>query len=284
MDYTDAQRVTGIFFNNRNPIPEPNDEKMEITEESNQSIISRTYDMDREKGNLALVINNESFLVSTGMSGRQGSDKDASAIENSLKSLHFKVISRKDLTVKDMIQIFSDISQMTHEKNNCFVCVILSHGEDDNVIYGTDDKIKLDNLIEMVLPDRCPGLIGKPKLFFIQACRGTKCDQGAIMHDANKYELEKIKSCKVPLWADTLLAYSTVPGFYSWRNSTNGSWFIQSLAEVLSQNGKKEELQKLMLAVNYKVAFEYESNSDSMNKMKQIPCVSNMLTKELYFY
>ena len=27
--------------------------------------------------------------------------------------------------------------------------------------------------------------------------------------------------------ADFLIAYSTVPGFYSWRNTTQGSWFIQ---------------------------------------------------------
>jgi len=50
---------------------------------------------------------------------------------------------------------------------DCFVCVILSHGE-DGVIYGTNGTLKLHSLIEMFKGDYCPSLAGKPKLFFIQ--------------------------------------------------------------------------------------------------------------------
>uniref|UniRef100_A0A0L8HRK9 Caspase family p20 domain-containing protein n=2 Tax=Octopus bimaculoides TaxID=37653 RepID=A0A0L8HRK9_OCTBM len=245
--------------------------------------------MDRDKKNLALIINNETFDKSTKMSKRQGSDRDASAIKHTLESLHFQVINRKNLSGKSMNQIFLDISTRDHGNHNCFVCVILTHGEDDSQIYGTDGKVNLNDLVEMLLPDKCPGLIGKPKLFFVQACRGTKMDSGAVMHDADtfaKVEYQNVKSHKVPLWADVLLAYSTVPGFYSWRNSTNGSWFIQSLAHILEKYGDRLELQQLMLSVNRKVAYEYESNSNHsfMNKMKQVPCIVSMLTKEVYFY
>ncbi|CAI9722935.1 caspasecaspase-3-like [Octopus vulgaris] len=287
MDYVDAQRIDGIFFNERVPDSQPQDVEMESVEKNNESVSTR-YDMDRNKENLALIINNESFDESTGMSYRQGSDRDASAIKKALKSLHFKGIDRKNLSVKEMTQIFTDISTMDHTKHNCFVCVILTHGEDDNQIFGTDGKVSLDTLVEMLLPDRCPSLIGKPKLFFIQACRGTKLDSGVIMHDAAAFrdEYQNVTSHKVPVWADVLLAYSTVPGFYSWRNSTNGSWFIQSLANILERDGDKLELQQLMLSVNRSVAYEYESNTSHsfMNKMKQVPSIVSMLTKELYFY
>ncbi|CAI9722932.1 caspasecaspase-3-like [Octopus vulgaris] len=187
-----------------------------------------------------------------------------------------------------MKQIFYDISALDHGNHNCFVCVILSHGEDDNQIYGTDDLINLDDLVEMLLPDSCPGLIGKPKLFFIQACRGTKLDSGAVMHDAGdvRVKYHNITSQKIPLWADVLLAYSTVPGFYSYENSTNGTWFIQSLAHILEKDGDRLELQQLMLSVNRMVAYEYESKTrhSEINEMKQVPCIVSMLTKELHFY
>ena len=49
---------------------------------------------------------------------------------------------------------------------DCFVVVILSHGMDDGVIYGTDDGTSIDKLTESL--ERCPSLAGKPKLFFIQ--------------------------------------------------------------------------------------------------------------------
>ncbi|XP_036359067.1 caspase-3-like [Octopus sinensis] len=282
MDYTDAQRVEGIFFKERNPDSQPEDVEMVSVEGSSESVNAR-YDMDRNKENLALIINNESFDESTGFSNRQGSDKDASAIKHTLESLHFKVINRKNLSVKDMKQIFKDISTMEHAEHNCFVCIILTHGEDGNQIYGTDGEVNLNELVQMFLPDRCPDLIGKPKLFFVQACRGRKEDSGAPMHDAGdvREKYQNVTSHKVPLGADMLLAYSTVPGFYSYRRSTTGSWFIQSLAHILEKHGDRLELQQLMILVNRKVAYEYEH---SCTKMKQVPCVANMLMKELYFY
>ncbi|XP_036371414.1 caspase-3-like [Octopus sinensis] len=292
MDYKDAQPIDGIWFTERNPDPGPQDVEMECSEsvnveECSESVNAR-YDMDPEKKNLALIINNEKFDESTEMSKRQGSDRDASAIKKTLKSLHFEVIDRKNLSVKAMTQIFTDISKWEHAKYNCFLCVILTHGEDDNQIYGTDGKVNLNDLVEKLLPNRCLRLIGKPKLFFVQACRGTKLDRGVVMHDAGdvREKYQNVTSHKVPLWADVLLAYSTVPGFYSWRNSTNGSWFIQSLAHILEKDGDRLELQQLMISVNRRVAYEYESKTrhSETNEMKQVPCIASMLTKELYFY
>ncbi|CAI9722937.1 caspasecaspase-3-like [Octopus vulgaris] len=285
MDYVDAQHVEGIYFKEKDLDSQPKDVEMVSVKENSESINAR-YDMDRNKENLALIINNESFDESTGMPERQGSDEDASKIKKSLKSLHFEVIDHNNLSVKEMTQIFTDISRMDLAKYNCFVCVILTHGEDDNQIYGTDGKVNLDTLVEMLLPNRCPGLIGKPKLFFIQACRVKKMDSGKDVVDAARETHEKVTSHKLPVWADFLLAYSTVSGFYSWRNSTTGTWFIQSLAHILERHGDRLELQHLMLSVNRKVAYEYESDTwePEINEKKQVPSIVSMLTKQLYFY
>ncbi|CAF4426819.1 unnamed protein product, partial [Rotaria magnacalcarata] len=37
----------------------------------------------------------------------------------------------------------------------------------------------------------------------------------------------------IPSEADFLLVYSTMPGYYAWRNSLKGSWFIQALCDML---------------------------------------------------
>jgi len=60
------------------------------------------------------------------------------------------------------------VSREDHSDADCFVCVVLSHGE-DGVIYGTNGTLKLHSLIEMFKGDHCPSLAGKPKIFFIQA-------------------------------------------------------------------------------------------------------------------
>lgn len=74
-------------------------------------------------------------------------------------------------------------------------------------------------------------------------------------------------------------------GYYSWRNSTNGSWFVQALSEVLMKHGQTLDLLTMMTRVNQIVANKFQSNTShsDMNEKKQIPCVTSMLTKEVYF-
>lgn len=76
------------------------------------------------------------------------------------------------------------------------------------------------------------------------------------------------------------------PGYYSWRNTMTGSWFINSLCEMLSKYGKELELLHIMTRVNHMVAVEFESISTlpGFHAKKQIPCIVSMLTKEMYFY
>ena len=49
-------------------------------------------------------------------------------------------------------------------------------------LYVYDTTIKLnDDIINKLLPTDCPGLAGRPKLLFVQACRGEKTDAGTEM-------------------------------------------------------------------------------------------------------
>ena len=249
--------------------------------------LSFTYSMSHHKRGIALIINNEEFDPHTNMNSRTGSTRDVEQLKKVLvDKLEFNVIIRNNMTVKQMKNIFEDISMTDHTPNDCFLCVILSHGEDGGIIYGTDGSVNLNDLISYILPNKCITLAGKPKLFFVQACRGTKLDKGTEMKDAiGSFGAHATPVQKIPLWADVLIAFSSVPGYYSWRNCRNGSWFIQSLCYILEQYGSELEIHQIMTKVNYHVAYEYESKSNDyrMNRMKQVPYVASMLTKELKF-
>ncbi|TEA28627.1 hypothetical protein DBR06_SOUSAS31110027, partial [Sousa chinensis] len=90
---------------------------------------------------------------------------------------------------------------------------------------------------------------------------------------------------KIPVEADFLYAYSTAPGYYSWRNSKDGPWFIQSLCAMLNQYAHELELMHTLIWVNRKLAIEFGSFStdSAFHAKKQIPCIVSMLTKELLF-
>uniref|UniRef100_A0A1A8RAG8 Caspase-3 n=1 Tax=Nothobranchius rachovii TaxID=451742 RepID=A0A1A8RAG8_9TELE len=225
-----------------------------------------------------VIINNKNFDKRTGMNQRNGTDVDAANASKVFSKLGYKVKVYNDQTVGQIVQVLTAVSKEDHSKSASFVCVLLSHG-DEGVFFGTDDSVELKHLTSIFRGDCCKTLVGKPKLFFIQACRGTDLDEGIESDSPGG-------TTKIPVEADFLYAYSTAPGYYSWRNTTTGSWFIQSLCEMISMYGKQLELQHIMTRVNHKVAVEFESVSYSpgFHAKKQIPCVVSMLTKEMYFF
>lgn len=202
---------------------------------------------------------------------------------------------------------------MNHSEHDCLLISILSHGE-LGYIYAYDTHYKLESIWNYFTASRCPSLAGKPKLFFIQACQGDRLDGGITLSRTETDSSDnQSMAYKIPIHADFLIAYSTVPGkwsllvartwfrftiaydnenvafagFYSWRNTTKGSWFMQCLCQELEQNGNKYDLLTLLTFVNQRVAIDFESNTPDnpiMHQQKQIPCITTMLTRLLRFH
>ena len=75
-------------------------------------------------------------------------------------------------------------------------------------------------------------------------------------------------------------------GYLSWNNTEKGSWFIQSLHQMMNKYGGGGEMEfvRLLTRVNRQVAYEYESQTSEPHttRMKQMPSIVSMLTKDLY--
>ena len=87
-----------------------------------------------------------------------------------------------------------------------------------DVLYGTSGGITIQEVIETFSSKRCPTLIGKPKIFIIQACRGRRYNQAVQSTERNNYECDQVLNI-----LDYLVAYSTIHGNVSLRNKNTGS-------------------------------------------------------------
>ena len=259
-------------------------------------MLSDVYKMDHPRRGRAIVINNRVFspeMEKQGYGVRSGTDVDCTTICKRLQALNFQVDRYHNATCAEILAAFSDAANEDHSDADCFAGVLLSHGEED-LIMGVDAKLAIKDIFEMFKANNCKSLAGKPKLFFIQACRGKELDKGvdANVADAKRshnsaFDGDGSDVIRIPNEADFLLSYSTVAGYYSWRNSTRGSWYIQALVHVLDRKGTTTEVQKLLTDLNRLVAYSdaYMSNTKiaTMHGMKQAPSFTSMLTKDLYF-
>ncbi|XP_047676959.1 caspase-8-like isoform X2 [Tachysurus fulvidraco] len=247
------------------------------------------YKMSSMPRGVCLIINNMKFDEP-----RRGSEKDEESLTKVFEWLGFTVEVYRDQTAEQMKDIFGKYSKQKHE-GDCFVCCILSHGNSDGV-QGTDGKfVQGSDIFDLFNGTFCPSLINKPKVFFIQACRGKQYHQqvkvqsdGHVEENAGEEKVEEEEELEadavkitIPAGADVLVARSTVKGYLSFRQSS-GSWFIQCLCEQLKMCCQRgEDIQSILLKVNDEVSRKAGKHMD--NDAKQMPVQKVTLRKKLVF-
>ncbi|XP_074849553.1 caspase-6-like isoform X1 [Carettochelys insculpta] len=253
------------------------------------------YKMNHRRRGLALIFNHERFYWHLTLPDRRGTHADRDNLKRSLTELGFEVRSFDDPKAEDVLRTIYEVSVDNHSDADCFVCVFLSHGE-DNHVYAYDAKIQIQRVTNMFRGDKCPSLVGKPKIFIIQACRGDKHDDPVIAHDAvdsvtdksnvNETEVDAATVYTLPAGADFLMCYSVAEGYYSHRETLNGSWYIQDLCEMIRKYGSSLEFTELLTLVNRKVSLREVDVCKDINALgkKQVPCFASMLTKKLHFH
>ena len=169
--------------------------------------------MNRPRG-IALIISNEHFQGNSDLRDRQGNEKDVEHLRELWQFLNFEVIVKSDLESGDIYGVMRNISSMDHGEYDCFVCCLLSHGANGG-IYGTDSRlVEIKDITSLFKGVACPSLASKPKLFFIQACRGQDLDRGARFEtDAIEDNPEDaMRNNAEPNESHFLFGYATPPG------------------------------------------------------------------------
>ena len=129
------------------------------------------YKMSANPRGLCVIISNVTF--DNTKEHRVGC-QDAVLLEQTFKKLNFDVRKEEDLRAFQIIDTIKKYARMNHDDYDCFVLCISSHGESEGVC-GTDGKTApIKHVILPFATPNCKSLAGKPKLFFISACRSKR--------------------------------------------------------------------------------------------------------------
>ena len=172
------------------------------------------YRMDSDPHGYCLIISNEDFKVARmgndvgnylNLDDRESSAVDVQNLQTIFSSLKFMVEKRENKTAKEMFSTFELFANLNHAPFDCFVTFILSHGCRDGV-YGIDgDILRIGTVVDLL--ERCPSLKDKPKVMFVQCCRGEDID------GVNKTSITpSININEFPTFPDFYLAFATPSG------------------------------------------------------------------------
>ncbi|CAC5394290.1 CASP9 [Mytilus coruscus] len=145
------------------------------------------YHMSRRKPGLAVFIINSRFEHQP---YRPFARTDCRYMVKLFKHLGFEIHLLEDLKGQELWRELIAIQRSITTEYDCFVCVISSHGAElplsrlldsqrklrEHVIYTRNGTIPTEEILKIFNDEGCKNLQGKPRMFFIQACR---CVMGA---------------------------------------------------------------------------------------------------------
>lgn len=231
------------------------------------------------------VINNETFDYH---SPRTGSQVDVCRLQKFFEdTLHWRFHIDENKSVSKMKNIIAALSEKDFNKFDALFLFILSHGTKYGIC-GTDSDAKGElniitesEILSMFDSTSCPSLANKPKIFMFQACRGDLDDQGYSVCDTDAVMVKPPQNYKIniPNFSEFLLVYPCIPGYTALRNQRYGTYFINALVDELEKYHRKEDLLKILVRVNFKVAHQENSLC-----IKSMPCQDHRLSRLTYFH
>ena len=251
---------------------------------------------------IVLIINNKIFADNTEhgrQAPRHGSEEDVHQVKEMFSALGFEVHISQNRTKKEMLNEVDFFAYgKDHSDYDCFVLWLMSHGRSGEVFGSDGVPLPIQTIKDMLSNASCATLRGKPKLLFVQACRGDKEDEGFnVLTKAcglpsvqmsspcpDKPRIDQKKSGSSERTAgqtDFLTAYSTVEGYVSYRFPNLGSNFVRVLVKVFREHVAHDHLVNLLTKVIKRVS-DMES-IENARQFKQAPQFETTLVKELWF-
>jgi hypothetical protein len=258
------------------------------------------YKMDHKERGIALVINIKEFDPThdpqSKLEERVWSKKDVESLRTTFEYLEFEFILCENLKANEIISTIHGIASIHAYRTDvdCFVCVVMSHGGEDKIMASDNIEVSFEGIMAPI--KSCESLIGKPKFFFFQSCRGNgEMESIVFPSTSNKQITSSTKLVSVvqtdkeisilEYESDLFIFYSTLPNHSSFAfvDTNKGTYFIQSVCEVLSQAymnlPNNLSLSQMVPKINEKVIEE----GMKLGKRFQLTDPRTTLTKELYF-
>nr|XP_021404675.1 caspase-2 [Lonchura striata domestica] len=255
------------------------------------------YKLTSEPRGLALILSNVRFSSEKDLEYRAGGDVDCASLEMLFRHLGYQVTVFCDQTAQEMQNALERFSKLQdHRDVDSCIIALLSHGVEGGV-YGSDGKLlELQETFRLFDNANCPNLQNKPKMFFIQACRGDELDRGVDQRDgkgrsdspgceesdANKEESLKLR---LPTCSDMICGYACLKGTAAMRNTKRGSWYVEALTSVFAEDSQHTHVADMLVKVNRQIKQrEGYAPGTEYHRCKEMSEYCSTLCRDLYLF
>jgi hypothetical protein len=246
----------------------------------------RVYEIDYSRPGVVIIFNNKKFTDHKAYPYRHGSEQDVLSLCTLFRGLNYEVappyINKTEAKMRKAILKYAADDYTSF---GCLIIFIMSHGDKSRIISSDSEEIDLSEFIAPLKENA--SLKSKPKLFFIQACRGS--NEMTVNDDAPKSKSSSFHlrfydhEHRLPKETDFLFSYSTLEDYVSYRDE-DGTWYIQMLCKAI----REEESNEISAILRYthaliaKMVATYRAGNGKVVEVKMVAMYEDRLTKLFY--
>ncbi|NXJ25546.1 CFLAR regulator, partial [Dicrurus megarhynchus] len=209
---------------------------------------------------------------------------DTEMLEETFRGLGYDVHCHRYLNMNSMNQTLLEVARWQKHRNcDSFICILVSRGNSQS-IFCTDHTFSgfpLEQIKKHFTADSCPGLIGKPKLFFIQSYIVPENEQectSLLEVDGNGENISA--KVTIPQAADILWSHCKVDVSTLEQSPASSSYYLRCLAEILRNPYKRKLcILAIHMELNQKV-YDWNMTADPSQRYSLL--LQHTLRKKLF--
>lgn len=210
---------------------------------------------------------------------------DTDVLEETFRGLGYDVHCHRYLNMNSMNQTLLEVARWQKHRNcDSFICILVSRGNSQS-IFCTDHTFSgfpLEQIKKHFTADSCPGLLGKPKLFFIQSYIVPENEQectSLLEVDGNGENISA--KVTIPQAADILWSHCKVDVSTLEQSPASSSYYLRCLAELLRNPYKRKLcILAIHMELNKKV-YDWNMTADPSQQYSLL--LQHTLRKRLFF-
>lgn len=251
------------------------------------------YRMNHKHRGLVLYFYQKDYSLQ-GMCSRTA-DGDVERLSELFNSFGYIVKIEVDKTETEVREILKSTANQDFSEQDSLIVIFSGHGVAGK-LFLKEGFIYTNEIWDPFTTLNVKTLIGKPKIFFISACRGHLHDKGSVgefrlpgdsvecvnqSDVVTNFETASKGPLTIPTKADILAVFSSAMDYVSIVDiAQRGTFFLIALYNELNRLEKEESIMDIIYRLNENLG---KRITKDLKAEKQMSFVLSSLTKEFYF-
>ena len=204
--------------------------------------------IDKYTKGVALLVSND-YIGQVNLDEALFTHKDTDNLQKQFEEFNYVIYRKKNIGRREFVSCYKSLGEYKYPPTCKRILIYFSgHGNEGSLAMQDGSNVKIEDIISCFKVDVANNvrLLEMAKMFFFDACRGSKIDEG-YSYPNPEAATEIVK--KIPKEGGMVIAYSSTPCHPSY-GIPDGSRWTNCLVKALKESKRSDDVNQILTKAN----------------------------------